>query len=152
MLHQLRNLNQQEMDLLAAAPVWVMLLIACADQNIEEKEVNRGKEIIRIKSFTEKSDVRFIYSDLESQMDHIIDQSLKSLSADGEERIKFISAKLEELNEILAKIERSFAIQFYNSLRDLAIYVAQASETFFGVISINMEEKKYIKLPMLKKP
>lgn len=152
MLHQLRNLNQQEMDLLAAAPVWVMLLIACADQNIEEKEVNRGKEIIRIKSFAEKSDVRFIYSDLESQMDHIIDQSLKSLSADGEERIKFISAKLEELNEILAKIERSFAIQFYNSLRDLAIYVAQASDSFFGVISINMEEKKYIKLPMLKKP
>lgn len=152
MLHQLRNLNQQEMDLLAAAPVWVMLLIACADQNIEEKEVNRGKEIIRIKSFAEKSDVRFIYSDLESQMDDIIDQSLKLLSADGEERMAFISAKLEELNEILAKIERSFAIQFYNSLRDLAIYVAQASDSFFGVISINMEEKKYIKLPMLKKP
>lgn len=152
MLHQLRNLNQQEMDLLAAAPVWVMLLIACADQNIEEKEVNRGKEIIRIKSFAEKSDVRFIFSDLESQMDDIIDQSLKLLSADGEERMAFISAKLEELNEILAKIERSFAIQFYNSLRDLAIYVAQASDSFFGVISINMEEKKYIKLPMLKKP
>lgn len=152
MLHQLRNLNQQEMDLLAAAPVWVMLLIACADQNIEEKEVNRGKEIIRIKSFAEKSDVRFIFSDLESQMDDIIDQSLKLLSADGEERMAFISAKLEELNDVLAKIERSFAIQFYNSLRDLAIYVAQASDSFFGVISINMEEKKYIKLPMLKKP
>lgn len=152
MLHQLRNLNQQEMDLLAAAPVWVMLLIACADQNIEEKEVNRGKEIIRIKSFAEKSDVRFIYSDLESQMDNIIDQSLKSLSADGEERMIFISEKLEELNDVLAKIERSFAIQFYNSLRDLAIYVAQASDSFFGVISVNKEEKKYIKLPMLKKP
>lgn len=152
MLHQLRNLNQQEMDLLAAAPVWVMLLIACADQNIEEKEVNRGKEIIRIKSFAEKSDVRFIYSDLESQMDDIIDQSLKLLSADGEERMAFISAKLEELNEILAKIERSFAIQFYNSLRDLAIYVAQANDSFFGVISVSKEEKKYIKLPMLKKP
>jgi hypothetical protein len=152
MLHQLRNLNQQEMDLLAAAPVWVMLLIACADQNIEEKEVNRGKEIIRIKSFAEKSDVRFIYSDLESQMDNIIDQSLKSLSADGEERMIFISEKLEELNDVLDKIERSFAIQFYNSLRDLAIYVAQASDSFFGVISVNKEEKKYIKLPMLKKP
>lgn len=152
MLHQLRNLNQQEMDLLAAAPVWVMLLIACADQNIEEKEVNRGKEIIRIKSFAEKSDVRFIFSDLESQMDDIIDQSLKLLSADGEERMAFISAKLEELNDVLAKIERSFAIQFYNSLRDLAIYVAQANDSFFGVISVSKEEKKYIKLPMLKKP
>ena len=152
MLHQLRNLNQQEMDLLAAAPVWVMLLIACADQNIEEKEVNRGKEIIRIKSYAEKSDVRLIYSDLETQMDVIIDEALKSLSADGAERITFISAKLEELNDVLAKIERSFAIQFYNSLRDLAIYVAQASDSFFGVNAINEEEKKYIKLPMLRKP
>jgi hypothetical protein len=152
MLHQLRNLNQQEMDLLAAAPVWVMLLIACADQNIEEKEVNRGKEIIRIKSYAEKSDVRLIYSDLETQMDVIIDEALKSLSADGAERIKFISGKLEELNDVLVKIERSFAIQFYNSLRDLAIYVAQASDSFFGVNAINKEEKKYIKLPMLRKP
>lgn len=152
MLHQLRNLNQRETDLLAAAPVWVMLLIACADQNIEESEVNRGKEIIRIKSFAEKSDVRFVYSDLESQMDNIIDDALKSLSADGQERIDFISSKLEELNDVLPKVDRSFAIQFYNSLRDLAIYVAQASDSFFGVNHINSDEQKYIKLPMLNKP
>jgi hypothetical protein len=151
MLYQLRNLSEEEKSVVLKSPIWVTLLIACSDQNIEEGEIDRAKEIMHIKSFATNTDVKDIYKELDAHIDDEIDIALKSLSANGDERIKFIESHLSKLNDIFPKMEGGFAKQLYKSLRSLAFNVAKSDGGFFGIGSINDQEEIYIKLPMLDK-
>lgn len=152
MLYQLQNLSAEEQTLVRRSPIWVTLLIACADHNIEEAEIDRAKEIIRIKSFTLKNDVKNLYKNLDQHVDEEIDFALKSLSSDGKERLAFLEQHIAKLNNILPKLDQAYATQLYNSLLSLAVSVARADGFMFGINKISKDEAKYIHLPMLKKP
>ncbi len=41
MLYQLKNLSQEEQSIVLKSPIWVTLLIACSDFDIEEAEIER---------------------------------------------------------------------------------------------------------------
>ena len=97
MLYQLKNLSQEEQSIVLKSPIWVTLLIACSDFDIEEAEIDRAKEIMHIKTFTTSNDVQEVYKNLSENMDADIDTTLKTLSANGDERIEFITKNLSEL-------------------------------------------------------
>lgn len=152
MLYQLRNLTETEQSIVLKSPVWVILLVACADHDIDEREIDRAKEIIHIKSYATKNDVKNVYKELEKHLDEEIDAALKVLSPDGKERLLFLEENLAKLNKIFPKLEPTYASQLYNSLRSLALSVAQADGGFFGVGRISEDEEKFLSLPMLEKP
>ncbi len=152
MLYQLRNLSEEEKSVVKKSPVWVTLLIACADHDIEENEIDRAKEIMHIKSFATNTDVKDIYKELKLNIDEEIDVALKSLSPNGDERLKYIEEHLSRLNDIFPKMEGGFAKQLYKSLRSLAFNVAKSDGGFFGIGSISDQEEIYMKLPMLNQP
>ncbi len=152
MLYQLRNLSKEEQSVVTKAPVWVTLLIACADYDIDTKEIDRAKEIIQIKTYTTHNDVQDLYKELNLNIDNEIDQALKSLSTNGSERLAYLEDHLSKLNDIFPKLDKAYATQFYDSLRSLALSVAQAEGGFFGIGRISEQEQVYLKLPMLNKP
>lgn len=152
MLYQLQNLSAEEQTLVQRSPIWVTLLIACADYDIKEEEIDRAKEIIHIKSFAVQNDVKNLYKNLDEHVDEEIDFALKSLSADGAERMLFLEQHIAKLNDIFPKLDHTYAKQLYNSLVSLATSVARAEGGLFGIHKIGQDEAKYIHLPMLQKP
>ncbi|MFT5056187.1 MAG: hypothetical protein ACI80H_000897 [Pseudoalteromonas distincta] len=152
MLYQLQNLSAEEQTLVQRSPIWVTLLLACVDHDIDEKEIDRAKEIIHIKSFTLQNDVKNLYKNLDTHVDEEIDFALKSLSSDGKERLAFLEQHIAKLNDIFPKLDSTYATQLYNSLVSLATSVARADGGLFGINKIGKDEAKYIHLPMLKKP
>lgn len=152
MLYQLHNLSAEEQTLVQRSPIWITLLIACADYDIKEEEIDRAKEIIHIKSFAVQNDVKNLYKNLDEHVDEEIDFALKSLSADGAERMLFLEQHIAKLNDIFPKLDHTYAKQLYNSLVSLATSVARAEGGLFGIRKIGQDEAKYIHLPMLQKP
>ena len=149
MLYQLKDLTERERQIVKYAPVWVILYVACADNDIETSEIDRGKEIIQIKSYAEKNDVRELYDLLKTDIDQEIDLALKELSAVGSVRLSYLEENLAKLNDIFPKLDSAYAKQLYKSLRSLAREVAKSSG-FFGIGIISELEEKAIQLPMLK--
>jgi len=152
MLYQLRNLSEAEQSIVLKSPVWVILLIACADQDIDEREIDRAKEIVHIKGFATKNDVKNVYIELDAHMDEEVDNALKALSAVGSERLEFIEQNLTKLNKIFPKLDNAYATQLYNSLLSLAHAIAQAEGGIFGIGRVSNKEERYVGLPMLEKP
>ena len=140
MLYQLKNLSQEEQSIVLKSPIWVTLLIACSDFDIEEAEIDRAKEIMHIKTFTTSNDVQEVYKNLSENMDADIDTTLKTLSANGDERIEFITKNLSELNKILPKLDKTFAKQLYNSLKSLAFNLANSNFGFFKISSFSYKK------------
>ena len=149
MLYQLKDLSEREQQIVKYAPVWVTLYIACADNDIETSEIDRAKEIIHIKSFAEKSDVRELYQLLKTNIDDEIDLALKELSAVGEVRMAYLEENIARLNKIFPKLDAAYAKQLYKSLKSLAREVAKSSSGFFGIGIISDVEEEAIALPML---
>jgi hypothetical protein len=61
-------------------------------------------------------------------------------------------AELKKLNRILPKIDKNFAVKFYQSLKDIAKNIAEASGGVLGYMSVSYAEAKLIGLRMIHDP
>jgi hypothetical protein len=152
MLYQLRNLSEKEQNIIINAPVWVTLLIACADNDLNREEVKKAANVIQMRSLTEDSEIRTLYREISDDFEHLIQIEINNLPLLGEDRISQLTQNLSQLNEIYPKLESTYAIQFHKSLLKLAAIVAQSDGGLFGIGSISYEEAEYIKLPMITAP
>ncbi|MFT5512479.1 MAG: tellurite resistance protein [Bacteroidia bacterium] len=148
----LRNLNDTEKESMKNAPIQVGLLIGAADGAVNEKEFSRIEQIIKTKSFSEKNDVHYLYADLaKGDLHGDINAMFQSLGDTPEERVNAATEALKQLNSILPKLNPTYALQYRDSLHDIAVEVAKASGGIFGMGSIGEEEKELLNLPMINK-
>jgi len=155
MLFQLRNLSDREYKLVMDAPILVGILIGSADGVLSEKEVNRLRELIQTKVYSEKNDVHLLYKKLAE--DELSD-NITSLAAQTAEfptielKEKFMIEQLQGLNKIWPKMNRGYAVQYHKSIRDIAIAVANSSGGILGMGRISFEEGELIDLKFITKP
>ncbi|NUM30886.1 MAG: hypothetical protein HUU47_01000 [Bacteroidetes bacterium] len=152
MLYHISKLKQSEQELVRNVPILVSILIAGSDGVIEKNEIEKALKTIHTKSFSETSDIRYLYKDIENNAENAMNNMLKSLPEDHLEREAIITAELTKLNEIFPKLDKNIAIDFYKSLRNFAVQVANTSGGVLGVMKINYNEKEMLKLPMIKNP
>ena len=134
------------------APIHVGLLIGSVDGEVSKKELDRIEGIIKTKTFSEDNDVHYLYVDLvKDDLSGKISTIFDTLGNTAEERVNAATAALKGLNSILPKLNPTYALQFRDSLHDIAVEVAKASGGVFGMGSISEEEKELLNLPMIDK-
>lgn len=148
----LRNLNDAEKAALANGPIWVGILIGCADGEMNTKEIERIEEVIRTKTFSEQNDVHYLYKELTNEnLKAKIEVEFDGLGGSAEEKADKATANLEGLNSLLAKVNSTYAAQYRDSLHDIAVEVAKAAGGILGIGSISSDEKELLDLPMINK-
>lgn len=152
MLSRISQLKEDEQALVKKAPVLVGLLIAAADHHIEPEEIERIAQTVHTKTFSEKNDVSDLYEEISDEVENLVAQTVKSLPSDAEERVAQLSAQIEALNPIMRKLDTTFALQLYKSLRSMAVNVANASGGILRMGNISYSEKDFLHLNMLEDP
>ena len=96
--------------------------------------------------------MHYLYTELANDS---LNGRIKSVFADlghsTDERVANATEALKGLNTILPKLNPTYALQFRDSLHDIAVEVAKASGGIFGMGSISEEEKELLNLPMIDK-
>jgi hypothetical protein len=152
MIEEFKHLDESEQDLLFMVPVWVSILIAGADNNVDKKELKSASQLAQTK-IEEGSDITKAYfAEVAATFENNMKGYMALLPKLKEERSKVIISKLEALNDIFPKLDREFAIELYRCLKEFALNVAQASGGVFGLFSISDEEGKFLNLNMIKDP
>lgn len=149
MLDQLNQLNEEELqELYDAVPV-ITLLIAGADGDIDSDELEWSEKITKIRGYSGDEKLQEFYDKVGEDYQQRLERWQKVLSKDTAERTADLSARLEKLNPILAKLENALGAAMYKSFTSFAKHVAKASGGFLGIGSINKAESKLVDLPML---
>jgi len=149
MLRQLNNLPEDELqELYDAIPV-ITLLIAGADGEIEDAELEQSEKITKIRGFSGGEIMQDFYDHVGKDYSERLVRWTKIISKDTAERNADLSARLEKLNPILAKLTPELGATMYKSFTTFAKHVAKASGGFLGFGSINKEEAALVDLPML---
>lgn len=149
MLYKLNNLEEDErQELFDAIPV-ITLLIAGADGDISDKELEQSKKITKIRGFSGGEHMQAFYDKVGEDFGERLNRWKKVIPTDTAERTADLSARIEKLNAILAKLDQETAYHLYKSYTSFALHVAKADGGFLGFGSVNSAEAKLADLPML---
>ncbi|MBN4081679.1 hypothetical protein JYU23_00960 [bacterium AH-315-C07] len=155
MIQQFSNLSEQEIDLMLNVPVLITILIAGADNDIDQDEQSWAKKLTTYRQFTEKPVLQEYYREVNQNFEANLNKFvsyIESFPSEAGERNPQISSELEKLNEILPKLEPEFSLTFYESIKSLAKHIAEASGGVLGFGSISPEEKEWVDLVMVNNP
>jgi hypothetical protein len=153
MINQLHILSEEEKQSVLDAPIFVAIYIAGADDDINEEELDSTIKLIHTKTFSEHNSLADnIYKKLDQNSEAILGKMLSKIPGELEERNEMLTKELSKLNSILPKLNKGFALEFYNSLKDIAFYVARSSGGVMGIGKVNDKEREVLDLSMIRKP
>ncbi len=149
-MKELEKLSGAEVEILMKAPLLVCVLIAGADNKIDNKEIKGAVELAN--STHTKEGLSEFYRVATEDFEDKLKIILQGLPMEVEKRNPILLSELSTINSIFPKLKKSFAIDYYKSLRFLAKEIAESSGGLLGIKSIGEEEEMLLNLPMIKDP
>lgn len=152
MITAFQNLTENECSNLYRVPALITVLIAGADNDIDNNEIQEAISLTQLKKVTSREILVEYYNEVRKVFDEQLIEIISQFPEDIELRQHFIIQELTKINDILPKIEHKFAVQLYASIKDFAKKIAEASGGVLGYIPVGYEESKLIELPMINYP
>lgn len=153
MIPEFDRLSQSEIELMQKAPILACILIAGADSNIDDKEIKGSIELARNKHKKFKgSALANFYLDMSQDFEDKLKMVIQSYPVDAKKRNAIITEELSKINVIWPKLDKTFAINLYKSMKDIARSTAESSGGLLGMKSIGDAEAQLVELPMIKDP
>ena len=152
MVKEFENLREDEIKVMLDAPVYVAILIAGADGNIDKSERKEAINTARSKQSRAREQLVDFYKEVSGRFETRFTELIDALPDNVDERNPKIISELRKLNFIMPKIDKNFSIKFYASLKDLAKKIAEASGGVLGYLSVSYEEAKLLDLKMINDP
>ena len=152
MLKFFEKLREDEVKLMYRAPVLVVILLAGADNKFDKKEINKAISLTKLKVSNEQDLLHDYYREVAETFENDLKEEISSLPAPNFKRNALIVEELRRLNIILPKLDRKFAIQFYESLKEISSAVAHASGGILGYMTVGYDESKYVDLNFIRNP
>lgn len=150
MIKELERLTDMEAEQMLKAPILLCILIAGADGTIDRKEI---KEAINVAGKRkEKTILDNYFKEVSTDFEDKLKVLLQSYPYESTQRNPILIQELSQLNPILKKLDKTFSKPFYDMLKELAEKIAGSSGGLWGMMSVDSEEAKYIRLPMIEDP
>ena len=150
MIKELESLKESEAELMLKAPVVLCILIAGADGTIDRREIKEAINVTVKKK--DKTILDNYFKEVSQDFEDKLKILLQSYPYQSAQRNPILIQELSQLNPILKKLDKSFSKPFYDMLKELAEKIAGSSGGLWGLMSVDSEEAKYIRLPMLDDP
>ena len=144
-----QGLEKAEIELLLEAPALITILIGGADGELDSEERNWSERLLRSRTYNNPKVLNDYYRVVVETFWVRMQSEMAHLPRDVEARNLEISARLAQLNPILARLDRRLAADLYKGFVGLAEETAKSSGGFLRIGAIGTEENEWIKLPML---
>jgi hypothetical protein len=152
MIPEFNNLSAHEVELMHKAPMLVCILIAGADGRIDQSEISKAISLATKKYIPGKSRLVEFYDEVGGDFEDKLKIVIQGFPVKEKERAPKVIAELTELNDILSKLDREFSIEFYGSLKEIAVEIARSSGGVLGLKTVGQEEARYLSLDMIRNP
>lgn len=147
-IQEFSGLTDAEARKMYNAPALIALLVAAADNKIDEQEISWAEKVVGYRHEV-GNEILFNYYEV---VDTYIHQDLEVLMAENKTTqvlMAELEISLEAMNAILAKLDKKFALALVKSWRSFAKQIAKASGGFLGFGSISEQEAQVMDLHMI---
>jgi len=148
-MNSFSHLSADEFSKLVKAPLFIGLLIAEADGEVDHKEVEWIEKVTFFRIKTAHHTMRTYYSQANEFIKENLNLERSNLPTNQEEKMIYLSDKLADLKPILAKLDEGFRHRLLDSYHSMALSVAEISGGLLNFFSTNPGEEKWLALEML---
>jgi len=127
----IENISPGENEALLKFPVYVSLLAAISDGNLDEEAKKSAIKFSHIKTYSCDPLLASFYEEADKVFEQNMLQLDKDLPEQNEERVAAIKKKLSELEIIVAKLGEEYNIAMHRSMRSFKDHV---SKTYHSVL------------------
>ncbi|HAA11666.1 MAG TPA: hypothetical protein DCE41_08190 [Cytophagales bacterium] len=155
MIAPFAGLSEAEQQTLFKLPIYVTALVAGADDNIDRSEVREAIFLAHLRVKQARPGMTDYYAIVDKTFEDDLKGYIKTLPKAAEDHGPIVEAELTKANDAMKKVagnDKTFAIHFYNSMKDFARHIAEASGGLGGLLSVSPEEAQSIKLATLEDP
>jgi hypothetical protein len=152
MISAFSKLSEEEVEFMLRVPMLVSILIAGADGEIDKSEINKAVSVANSKQSAARPHLLEYYREVGDNFEDKLKILIQSFPKSSAERNPIIIEQLEKLNKILPMLDKNYATSFYESMKELAKKIAEASGGVLGYMAVGYEESKLIGLSMVKDP
>ncbi|MFN5170763.1 MAG: hypothetical protein ACK5DD_14170 [Cyclobacteriaceae bacterium] len=152
MVKELAGLSKDELELVVKAPLLVGILIAGADGNIDQREMQQGLELSEHYLQKATGEYSAFFRSIAEDFDEKFNILLRQYPRDLEKRQQQVVKELEGLNPILRKIDPQFSRPYHQCLMSVSRKIAESSGGFLKKNKVGPEESAWVSLPMITEP
>ncbi len=149
MLKEFKNLTPAEQQLMFDAIPLITILVAGADDDIDEVELAEAQRLADIRSFNATGQTNAYYEAIDGNLTQRIQELLKELPNALAPRQEAIVTKLSGLNDIFAHMDEPFGYLYFKSFRSFAKHVAESHGGFMRFMTVGPQEAEVVDLPMI---
>lgn len=142
-------LTTEEFNKLAETPMFISLLIAAADNDIDHKELEWAEKVTHFRIKTAHHTLRSYYQKSNEIIHSNMNLVVSELSENQDERMAFLEKKVAECNDLIAKLDERTQDRLIDSFKSLALSIAEISGGLMNFFSTNPAEEKWLDLPMI---
>jgi hypothetical protein len=152
MVTELRQLTANELELVYKAPILVCILIAGADGEIDRKEVRESIRFAEESRSGSNKSISMLFREIAEDFEDKLRVVLQQYPYDSAQRNPLLTEELALLNAVWPKMDQQFAIEFYQTLLEIAHKIASSSGGMLGYRTVAEEEARFLNLDMIKNP
>lgn len=146
------TLRDDEIEIVNNAPAMVSVLIAGADNKIDDDEITSAISFCANQKNEGPNSLHNYFTHISEEFEELLKSYVEHLPKDLHAQQHTTIAYLRQLNTILPKIDQDLAIDFHAFLLDLAKAVANASGGVMGFKKVSKEEAAFLDLGMIDDP
>jgi hypothetical protein len=131
MIKQFKILTTEECELLLKGPALVSVLASCSLNKISKVQKADAIKLSHLKTFTANPILREYYEEVDKQFETQFDCIVKVYFPFDENKRQALKKEIEQLNLIIAKLEKTFGEILHKSLDGYANHVRKAAHSVF---------------------
>lgn len=148
-INVLKHLSEQDAEKLYHAPALITVLIAAADGDIEQKEINWGSQLVKFRDNAD-NELHNYYNAVIEQYDDQVKAILAEDHIGNQERLASLTTRLQELGPILTQVNKLYADKLFKSWQSFARSIAKSTGGFLGLGQVADQEEALMDLHMIQ--
>lgn len=126
MIKQFEKLTREDRELLLKAPVLVSVLAASGDHEISSKRKADAIKLAHLKTFTADYLLLAYYKEVEKNFKQYFEDAVKKYAPFDDQSREALKKEINNLNDVIAKLDKEFAGTLHRSLTGYAGHVRRA--------------------------
>ena len=149
MLEEFKSLTEDERQLMFDAIPLITILVAAADDNLDEVEVAEAQRLADIRSYNNQGKLNAFYETIDEGLTARIRALAQELPGGLESRQQVLYDRLAKLNEVFPKLPKPYDYLYYHDFHTFAKHVAEAHGGLLRFFTVGPRERKVMDLPMI---
>lgn len=131
MIKQFKILTTEDREILLKAPALVSVWVSCSLNKVNKVQKADAIKLSHLKTFTAKPVLREYYEEVDKNFKNQFDSIVKAYYPFDEDKRSALKKKIERINLIIAKLEKSYGEILHKSLEGYANHVRKADHSIF---------------------